>query len=47
MEFAGLILVGIGVNTFIQGLWLLLYNEQNKKIKAIEEQLILLSIKGE
>jgi hypothetical protein len=47
MEFAGLILVGIGVNTFIQGLWLLLYNEQNKKIKDIENQLTLLFKQGE
>jgi hypothetical protein len=47
MEMAGLILIGIGVNSFIQGLWLLLYNEQNKKIKNIEEQLTLLFKQGE
>jgi hypothetical protein len=33
MELAGLILVGIGVNTFINGVWLLLYNNQTKLIE--------------
>lgn len=33
MEMAGLILVGIGVNTFINGVWLILYNSQNKNIE--------------
>jgi len=47
LESAGLILIGIGVNSFIQGLWLLLYNEQNKKIKNIENQLTLLFNQGE
>lgn len=44
---AGLVLIGIGVNTFVQGLWLLLYNEQNKKIKNIEIQLNNLFKQGE
>jgi len=33
MEMAGLILIGIGVNTFINGVWLLLYNSQTKLIE--------------
>lgn len=36
MEFAGLILIGIGVNTFMNGIWILLFNSQNKKIEKIE-----------
>lgn len=36
MEMAGIILVGIGVNTFINGVWLLLYNAQNKRIDKLE-----------
>jgi len=36
MEFAGLILIIIGVNTFMNGVWLMLYNAQNSKIKSIE-----------
>lgn len=39
MEMAGLILVGIGVNTFINGVWLLLYNSQNKRIDKVESTL--------
>jgi hypothetical protein len=39
MEFAGLILVGIGVNTFINGVWLILYNNQNKRIDNIENSI--------
>ena len=42
MEVAGLILVGIGVNTFINGVWLLLYNSQNKRIEAIENKLLII-----
>jgi len=46
MEFAGLILIGIGVNTFMNGIWLLLYNNQNDRIKRIENSLNKL-IEGE
>lgn len=46
MEYAGLIMIGIGVNTFINGVWLLLYNAQNKKIEKIEKQINKL-FKGE
>lgn len=45
MEMAGLILIGIGVNTFINGAWLLLYNAQNKRIDKIENSLNQLSKK--
>lgn len=37
MEFAGLILIGIGVNTFMNGVWLILFNQQNKKIESLEK----------
>lgn len=37
MELAGMILIGIGVNTFINGVWLLLYNSQNNRIDRIEK----------
>lgn len=47
MEMAGLILVGIGVNTFINGVWLLLYNTQNKRIDKIENSINELLKKGE
>lgn len=39
MEMAGIILIGIGVNTFINGMWLLLYNTQTKRIDKIESTL--------
>jgi len=39
MENAGLILIGIGVNTFMNGVWLLLFNSQKDKIKEIEKTL--------
>jgi len=39
MELAGIVLIGIGVNTFINGAWLLLYNSQNKRIEKIETTL--------
>jgi len=39
MEFAGLVLIGIGVNTFLNGAWLLLYNAQSKRITKIENSL--------
>lgn len=39
MEMAGLILVGIGVNTFINGVWLILYNAQNKRIDNLENSI--------
>ena len=35
MEFAGIVLIGIGVNTFMNGIWLILYNQQNKKIDSV------------
>ena len=47
METAGVIMIGIGVNTFINGVWLLLYNSQNKRIENIEKQLIKLFKQGE
>jgi len=46
MEMAGLILIGIGVNTFINGVWLLLYNSQNTRIEKIEKSINKL-IEGE
>ena len=46
MEFAGIILIGIGVNTFINGVWLLLYNAQNNRIEKIENALNKLLEKG-
>lgn len=42
-----MIIIGIGVNTFINGVWLMLYNAQNKKIENIEKQLIKLFKQGE
>ena len=45
MEFAGIILIGIGVNTFMQGLWLLLFNTQLKRIENIEKTINQLSKK--
>jgi len=39
MEYAGLILIGIGVNTFINGVWIMLYNAQNKRIDRIENSI--------
>ena len=47
MEAAGIIMIGIGVNTFINGVWLLLYNSQNKRIENIEKQLNKLFKQGE
>jgi len=47
MEAAGIIMIGIGVNTFINGVWLLLYNSQNKRIENIENQLNKLFKQGE
>jgi hypothetical protein len=58
MEMAGLILIGIGVNTFINGVWLLLYNSQTKqieknhlehsdRIEKIEKSINKLFIQGE
>lgn len=39
MEMAGLILIGIGVNTFMNGVWLILFNSQNKKIENLENSI--------
>lgn len=39
MELAGIILIGIGVNTFVNGVWLLLFNSTNKRIDNIETTL--------
>lgn len=47
MEMAGLILIGIGVNTFINGVWLILYNGQNKRIDEIENSIKTLLKKGD
>ena len=47
MEMAGLIIIGIGVNTFINGAWLLLYNAQNKRIDKLEISINKLLIQGE
>ena len=45
MEFAGLILIGIGANTFINSVWLILYNAQNKRIERLENLINKLLIK--
>jgi len=39
MELAGLILIGIGVNSFTNGVWLLLYNHQKKRIDELEKSI--------
>lgn len=44
-ELTGLITIGIGVNTFINGVWLLLYNSQNKRIDDLKEQIKLINQK--
>jgi hypothetical protein len=38
-DFAGLITIGIGINTFVNGVWLLLYNSQNKRIDKLEKKI--------
>lgn len=44
-ELTGLITIGIGVNTFVNGVWLLLYNSQNKRIDELKEQIKLINQK--
>lgn len=38
-ELTGLITIGIGINTFVNGVWLLLYNNQNKRIDKLEKKI--------
>lgn len=38
-ELTGLITIGIGINTFVNGMWLLLYNSQNKRIDKLENKI--------
>lgn len=44
-ELTGLITIGISVNTFVNGVWLLLYNSQNKRIDELKEEVKLINQK--